>query len=140
MRSSGAWKRAWGWRAWVIALLVAVGAAVAVLAPEAPARGPAATQEATVAWRALPLEARQTHELILNQGPFPYSKDGIVFGNRERQLPERPRGYYREYTVPTPRSRDRGARRIVCGGPRPATPEACYYTDDHYASFRLIAP
>ena len=72
-------------------------------------------------------------------GPFAYRKDGVVFGNRERLLPLRPRGYYREYTVPTPQSRDRGARRIVCGGRQPAAPDACYYTDDHYASFRLIA-
>lgn len=62
-----------------------------------------------------------------------------MFGNRERLLPSQARGYYREYTVPTPGSRDRGARRIVCGGLRPVTPEACWYTDDHYASFRLIA-
>jgi ribonuclease T1 len=64
-------------------------------------------------------------------------KDGIVFGNREQMLPRQPRGYYREYTVRTPGSSDRGARRIVCGGPRKA-PEVCYYTDDHYASFRRI--
>lgn len=71
-------------------------------------------------------------------GPFPYSKDGSVFGNRERQLPARTRGYYREYTVRTPGSRDRGARRIVCGGAAPKAPDACFYTDDHYTSFRRI--
>lgn len=87
----------------------------------------------------LPVEARRTHQLIRDGGPFPYSKDGTVFGNRERLLPRASRGYYREYTVPTPGSRDRGARRIVCGGQRPTAPDACYYTDDHYASFRLIA-
>ncbi len=88
---------------------------------------------------ALPAEAQQTHRLILNGGPFPYRKDGAVFANRERQLPGRIRGHYREYTVPTPGATDRGARRIVCGGEPPTRPEACYYTADHYASFRRIA-
>jgi ribonuclease T1 len=87
---------------------------------------------------ALPTEARATHRLILSGGPFPYDKDGSVFGNRERLLPRAQRGFYREYTVRTPGSRDRGARRIVCGGERPTAPEACFYTADHYASFKLI--
>lgn len=86
----------------------------------------------------LPLQARQTHSLILSGGPFPYEKDSDVFGNREQRLPPRSRGYYREYTVKTPGSNDRGARRIVCGGARPVEPEACYYTADHYASFSRI--
>ena len=86
----------------------------------------------------LPQQARQTEQLIRSGGPFPYAKDGTVFGNRERQLPREKRGYYREYTVKTPGSRDRGARRIVCGGAKPAAPEACYYTADHYASFKRI--
>jgi ribonuclease T1 len=86
----------------------------------------------------LPQQARQTEQLIRSGGPFPYAKDGTVFGNRERQLPREKRGYYREYTVKTPGSRDRGARRIVCGGQKPAAPEACYYTADHYASFKRI--
>ncbi|MBI5257102.1 MAG: ribonuclease N1 [Burkholderiales bacterium] len=94
---------------------------------------------AAVAVSALPPEARQTHQLIRNGGPFPYSKDGTVFGNRERLLPRRARGYYREYTVPTPGARNRGARRIVCGGSQPREPETCYYSDDHYASFKRIA-
>jgi len=85
----------------------------------------------------LPREGRATYELIRQGGPFPYGKDGTVFGNRERLLPPAKRGFYREYTVPTPGSRDRGARRIVCGGPS-RTPHACYYTADHYASFRMI--
>jgi ribonuclease T1 len=85
----------------------------------------------------LPRQGRETFELIRQGGPFPNEKDGSVFGNRERQLPEARRGYWREYTVSTPGSRDRGARRIVCGGP-PRTPHACYYTADHYASFRKI--
>ena len=91
-----------------------------------------------VALSALPKEAQQTQRLIQAGGPFPYSKDGTVFGNRERLLPRRQRGFYREYTVPTPRSRDRGAARIVCGGWQPAEPETCFFTDDHYASFRRI--
>ena len=93
-----------------------------------------------VALVALPQQAQATHQLILSGGPFPYSKDGTVFGNRERLLPSKARGFYREYTVKTPGSRDRGARRIVCGGKPPTQPEACFYTDDHYASFKQIAP
>jgi len=91
----------------------------------------------TVALAELPPQARSTYALIREGGPFPYGKDGVVFGNRERQLPAQKRGYYREYTVRTPGSRDRGARRIVCGG-KPRVPDACYYTGDHYASFREI--
>ena len=102
---------------------------------EAPAReGP----RAKILLLELPPEGVRTYRAIHSGGPFPYEKDGITFGNRERQLPDRPRGYYREYTVPTPGSSDRGARRIVCGGDRPRSPDACYYTADHYASFRLI--
>jgi len=99
---------------------------------KAPPEGPPA-----VALASLPAEARTTYQLIHAGGPFPYAKDGTVFLNRERHLPAKNRGYYREYTVKTPRSRDRGARRIVCGGPSTA-PQACYYTADHYASFSLI--
>lgn len=104
----------------------------------AQARGPM-DQMGTVSLSALPAEARTTHRLILSGGPFPYAKDGTVFGNRERLLPRAQRGFYREYTVPTPGARNRGARRIVCGGERPTAPEACFYTADHYASFKLIA-
>ena len=91
-----------------------------------------------VALTALPPEGQQTYRLIHAGGPFPHEKDGSVFGNRERQLPRQARGYYREYTVRTPGASDRGARRIVCGGEAPARPDACYYTADHYASFRMI--
>jgi ribonuclease T1 len=93
---------------------------------------------ATVDLSTLPAEAQQTRHRILAGGPFPYAKDGTTFGNRERRLPLKPRGYYKEYTVKTPGASDRGARRIVCGGERPAAPVACYYTADHYASFRRI--
>lgn len=85
----------------------------------------------------LPVEARQTITLIQRGGPYPHSQDGAVFGNRERHLPPRPRGYYREYTVRTPGLKHRGARRIVTGGD---PPEVWYYTDDHYESFRAFTP
>ena len=91
-----------------------------------------------VALTALPPEGQQTYRLIHQGGPFPFEKDGSVFGNRERQLPRQARGYYREYTVRTPGASDRGARRIVCGGEVPVKPATCYYTADHYASFREI--
>ena len=103
-------------------------------------RSPAAEGSlATVQLSTLPSEVRQTDELIRKGGPFAYAKDGSVFGNREKLLPAGPRGYYREYTVKTPGARDRGARRIVCGGSQPTQPDACYYTGDHYASFARIA-
>ena len=117
--------------------LLSLMAALLVVAT-AQARGPA-DHLGVVALAALPSEARTTHRLIHAGGPFPYRKDGVVFGNRERQLPRAQRGFYREYTVPTPGSRDRGARRMVCGGQQPTVPEACFYTADHYASFQLIA-
>ena len=93
----------------------------------------------TVQVAELPRQAQDSYRLIPAGGPFPHDKDGTVFGNRERLLPAQPRGYYREYTVPTPGARDRGTRRIVCGGPAKA-PEVCFYTADHYASFRKIVP
>ncbi|HWI83220.1 ribonuclease [Ramlibacter sp.] len=115
--------------------------AAAVTAPPVQSRAwtdPTATSSfAPVRVAELPVQARDTYGLIRQGGPFPYEKDGAVFGNRERLLPGAKRGYYREYTVTTPGSRDRGARRIVCGGP-PRAPHACYYTADHYASFRRI--
>ena len=85
----------------------------------------------------LPREARATLALIAKGGPFPYSKDGVTFSNRERAFPKQPRGYYHEYTVKTPGAKNRGARRIVCGTPKSSAFE-CYYTDDHYATFRRI--
>jgi ribonuclease T1 len=91
----------------------------------------------------LPKQAQETLALIRKGGPFPFPrKDGTTFGNRERVLPKQPRGHYSEYTVITPGSRDRGARRIVCGGDQAALKDArrstCYYTADHYASFKRI--
>jgi ribonuclease T1 len=115
-----------------ITVLGAVLTAAAVHAKET------APELGTVALAQLPAEAQHTERLIRAGGPFPYAKDGAVFGNRERTLARQPRGFYREYTVKTPGSRDRGARRIVCGGRQAANPEACFYTDDHYASFRQI--
>jgi len=94
----------------------------------------------SVAVTQLPAEARVVHAAIRTGGPFAYAKDGSVFGNRERALPAQTKGYYREYTVTTPGARDRGARRIVCGGTVPVAPAACYYTADHYASFKRITP
>ncbi len=91
----------------------------------------------TVARAQLPREAQGTLNLIAAGGPYPYAKDGVVFGNFERLLPARPRGYYHEYTVPTPRARNRGARRIVCGGP-PRRIDNCFYSNDHYNSFKRI--
>lgn len=94
-----------------------------------------------IAAAALPREGQQTLRLINLGGPFPYSKDGASFGNREGILPNQPRNYYREYTVKTPGEGDRGARRIVCGTARNTQKTAeCYYTADHYATFQRIRP
>ena len=87
----------------------------------------------TVAVQQLPREARETLALIKRGGPFPYAKDGTIFGNRENRLPRQRRGYYKEYTVKTPGARNRGERRIICG-----RSSECFYTDDHYETFRLI--
>jgi ribonuclease T1 len=130
---------------WLVRLLliaaVAMGATACAReeAPLAVSGTPA--QDGEVALHALPPQAQQTLTLIRRGGPFPFRKDGAVFGNRERLLPRRPRGYYTEYTVPTPGSRDRGARRIVAGkgtSGDPSTSGEYYYTDDHYQSFRRI--
>jgi ribonuclease T1 len=111
--------------------------AFAALLPVAQAREAPVRELRDVAVSQLPREARETLVLIRRGGPFPYSKDGTVFFNRERLLPMQPRGYYREYTVPTPGARDRGARRIVAGGD-PRWSGEYYYTRDHYRSFRRI--
>jgi ribonuclease T1 len=104
---------------------------------DAPTSSPQAQRQPApeIARGDLPREARETLALIDQNGPFPYERDGVVFGNFEKRLPIRERGYYREYTVRTPGVKHRGARRIVAGrnGER-------YYTDDHYQSFRRITP
>ena len=110
----------------------------AVLLGWALALGPAAarqevTKNGVVAVDELPREARETLVLIKKGGPFPYQKDGSTFGNFEKILPARDRAYYREYTVPTPGAKNRGARRIVAG-----RDGDFFYTDDHYNSFRRI--
>ena len=99
---------------------------------------PDAVVTAPIALQDLPKEGQETYLLIRQGGPFRYEKDGVVFGNRERLLPAASRGFYREYTVRTPGEKTRGARRIVCGGEEPRLPKKCFYTQDHYASFREI--
>jgi ribonuclease T1 len=86
-----------------------------------------------IAFATLPREAQQTLQAIKRGGPFAFERDGVVFGNYERRLPQRNRGYYREYTVPTPGVKSRGARRIVSG-----TDAEYYYSDDHYRTFKRI--
>ena len=120
-------------------LVVTVAGAV-LTTGVAQARGLPPATGGSVPLAQLPAEAQMTHRLILAGGPVPHRKDGSVFGNRERLLARKPRGFYHEYTVQTPGSRDRGARRIVCGGNPPVNPEACFYTGDHYASFQRIVP
>ncbi|MPZ45655.1 MAG: ribonuclease N [Betaproteobacteria bacterium] len=118
---NGAWAR-FAWLLFVLAFgLASFGCA----------RGEPGLAEVRLAQ--LPPEAQRTLALIQRGGPFPYRRDGAVFGNRERRLPAREQGYYREYTVPTPGAKDRGARRIVAG-----RGSDYYYTDDHYDSFRRI--
>ncbi|MEP7063931.1 MAG: ribonuclease [Betaproteobacteria bacterium] len=109
--------------------------ACALLVAVASAGGPLPLVD--VQARGLPAEAREVLVRIHAGGPFKYARDGVVFGNRERLLPSEPRGYYHEYTVGTPGARNRGARRIVCGGAE-RKPVECFYTDDHYTSFRRI--
>ena len=118
-------------RAWLVAFALGLAAfATAVDAQRGPPPSPAVGD---VERAQLPREALATLALIRKGGPYPYAKDGAVFGNREGHLPKQRRGYYREYTVRTPGNRTRGARRIVRG----ASGEL-YYTDDHYNTFRRI--
>ena len=122
-----------------LAMVLAAAAGTWLVQARAPqtlaAPAPIATQ---IPMADLPRQGQQVMEQIRQGGPFRYEKDGTVFGNRERLLPRATRGYYREYTVPTPGLDHRGARRIVCGGEKPRNPDDCYYTEDHYASFRRI--
>jgi ribonuclease T1 len=126
------WRPLLRWGAGVgVAGLVAIGGVQAREQAPAPA---------AVRYTELPAQAQSVERAIHSGGPFAHPKDGIVFANREGLLPAERRGFYREYTVATPGAHDRGARRIVCGGMPPTAPAACYYTADHYASFRLITP
>jgi ribonuclease T1 len=123
-------------RLFLISLLLGAGlAAENAIALQSDARQATArtTDLPIIPAQALPGEARDTLAIIKKGGPFPYSKDGATFSNREHALPKRGRGYYREYTVKSPGARNRGARRIVAG----ASGEY-YYTDDHYATFKRI--
>ena len=129
------------WSAWaqaVAATLLALLTGFCTVTVQAKESRPAVA--VTISLAQLPAEGQSVMALIYKGGPFRYDKDGTVFGNREKLLPAHPRPYYREYTVRTPGEKSRGARRIVCGGLKPTAPEACFYTDDHYASFRQIAP
>jgi guanyl-specific ribonuclease Sa len=137
-------KRSWKTLLPLAVLVVVVGYlymqrhATITLPPTSPMATPTAQPE-TVATPSeqlpafLPPEARQTLALIARHGPYPHGQDGTVFGNYEHLLPDKPRGWYHEYTVETPGAHDRGARRIITGG---NPPEVYYYTDDHYRSFR----
>jgi ribonuclease T1 len=111
--------------------------AALMLAAPAQARGPQPGGIPDITIDQLPREAQQTMGLIRQGGPFPYEKDGVVFGNYEGVLPKQKRGYYHEFTVKTPRARNRGARRIISGG-EPKTSGEYYYTGDHYKTFSRI--
>jgi ribonuclease T1 len=114
----------------LLTVLLAGALAPAALAQKGP---PRAVEAREIAYAQLPSEARATMALIRKGGPFPYAKDGALFGNREAILPAQKRGYYREYTVKTPGERTRGARRIIWG-----MGGEFYYTEDHYNHFRRV--
>jgi ribonuclease T1 len=122
-------------RTYLIAVTIAALTAVFLASSMVLARGngTAAAAINEIAYAALPPEAQQTLRSIRKGGPYPYQRDGVAFGNYERLLPQRHRGYYREYTVPTPGAKHRAARRIIAG-----QIGEYYYTDDHYRSFRRI--
>jgi ribonuclease T1 len=115
-----------------LAMLLAA-AALAFIPAVSAQKAPPVREESAIAYSQLPAEARATIALIRKGGPFPYAKDGAVFGNREGILPRQVRGYYREYTVKTPGVRTRGARRIIWG-----KGGEFYYTDDHYNHFLRV--
>ena len=80
--------------------------------------------------------------------PLPYREDGQTFKNREGLLPQKPLGFYKEYTFVAPKNSpeiimiggveykvypsysERGAERLVIGGN-----EIVYYTPTHYDDF-----
>ncbi|GAA3034746.1 ribonuclease [Kitasatospora sp. NPDC058063] len=121
-------------RAWKSRAAAVTAVALMTLAPVAVATDAHADVSGTVCLSALPSQAADTLDLIASGGPFPYSQDGVVFQNREGVLPGESYGYYHEYTVITPGSPTRGARRIVTG----RSYQEDYYTGDHYATFSLI--
>ena len=125
-----------------LAFFLALAGVCGLLSPTLAREQTQSAKIAAVAIASLPVEAKQTLQLIQQGGPFPYPhKDGSIFGNFERRLPPQARGYYREYTVPTPGRTDRGARRIVAGkgsNNSVATSGEYYYTADHYRTFRRI--
>jgi ribonuclease T1 len=120
-----------------IVLTVMVGNFALLDAAQAKDMPGAFGDDSQLALTELPKEALQTLALIRSGGPFPNEKDGVVFGNREKQLPKQARGYYTEYTVKTPGAKNRGARRLVVGG-APQTSKEIYYTDDHYQTFKRV--
>jgi ribonuclease T1 len=124
--------------AWAVSAVLLAAISTFLVQARSPDSSLPGSAVASVAYSGLPVQGREVMSQIRQGGPFRYEKDGTVFGNRERLLPGQKRGYYREYTVPTPGLNHRGARRIVCGGQRPRAPDDCYYTEDHYSSFRLI--
>ena len=126
-----------GFKLALTGLTLVVASVTGIVLARAPVAEPGNT--ATISVTEMPAEGARTYALVAHGGPFTYDKDGAVFGNRERLLPLRDRGYYREYTVSTPGVQHRGIRRIVCGG-QARTPDSCFYTADHYASFRRIVP
>ena len=126
-----------GFKLVLTGFLLAAASVTAIVEARTPVLATDGTASISIA--EIPVPGPQMYMLIGQGGPFQSEKDGTVFGNRERLLPVRPRGYYREYTVKTPGLNHRGTRRIVCGG-KPRLPDNCYYTADHYASFRRIVP
>ncbi len=125
-------------RALVGAFASAFAAFALLAAPTGFAATTACALNQSIAVRDLPKQGQDTLALINIGGPFASDRDGVPFSNRERILPKEKRGYYREYTVRTPGVKNRGARRIVCGGNERST-DQCYYSDDHYQSFKCIA-
>ncbi|MEU4271508.1 ribonuclease [Streptomyces sp. NPDC026092] len=126
-----------GGAAALVSTLLLGAPATAAVAPTSAAPAASAFAAAAVGdvcYSDLPSQAHDTLRLIEQGGPFPYRQDGTVFQNREGILPAHSTGYYHEYTVKTPGSSNRGARRIVTG----ESSQEDYYTADHYASFDLV--
>jgi ribonuclease T1 len=120
------------------AAVIAGGACLLMLAPACAKNAPTHSGLDTCQISALPSQAATTVKLIHHGGPFHSSRDGIVFGNFEHRLPNQARGYYHEYTVPTPGAKTRGARRVITGGKPLTNPAEFYYTGDHYETFCQI--